>query len=354
MRGHRFSRDNMLMSTPIELNARTRSSALNNRSPPTSPRSSVAPPVIAVPTGPPPSGAPRVYVLDPGSGETCKALRASMHIHLAVGPEYDVQVKRYPPNWRSMVGVKLTQAEAEADAKQVETGVRSAWPSVHDLCGSAHPRNLATWASTLFDAEASCLRAVDLSATGTDRTGARRVQASAMATASFGCIVCGSRGGEVTLPALWLLGCRLPSLVINGGCAREKAAWLWPAGVCVVLLTGGRDKINNEYHGQQGGDEAYIESLWRAIPPPNRPTTAILHLPLMGHRPDAETLHAVLPPLVAYVTAGLAHEAKPTADSLGGVLPSLLFTADCPDGEWLIPLEPLSRPMRLFHNMECE
>ena len=28
---------------------------------------------------------------------------------------------------------------------------------------------------------------------------------------------------QVTLPALWLLGCRVPAVVINGGCARQQA-----------------------------------------------------------------------------------------------------------------------------------
>lgn len=59
--------------------------------------------------------------------------------------------------------------------------------------------------------------------------------------AGFDCLVCGSRGGQVTLPALWRLGCRLPCVVLNGGCAREEAAWVWPTGVSVVLLTGGDD-----------------------------------------------------------------------------------------------------------------
>lgn len=54
----------------------------------------------------------------------------------------------------------------------------------------------------------------------------------------------------------------MPVIVINGGCAREKAKWLWPAGVHVLLLTGGRDRICNEFRDVQvsrmfnGGDVA--------------------------------------------------------------------------------------------------
>ena len=86
---------------------------------------------------------------------------------------------------------------------------------------------------------------------------------------------------------------------------RPQAGWLWPAGAVVVLLTGGRDKINNEQHREQGGSDAYLRRLWAAVPPPRRPTTAILHLPAMGHRPTAAALRATLPPLVDWAAGGL-------------------------------------------------
>ena len=42
---------------------------------------------------PPPADAPRVLLLDPGSGESCAALQmSSMHVHLAAAPAYDEQV----------------------------------------------------------------------------------------------------------------------------------------------------------------------------------------------------------------------------------------------------------------------
>ena len=66
----------------------------------------------------------------------------------------------------------------------------------------------------------------------------------------------------MTLPALWLLGCRLPCVVINAGCAREPAGWLWPTGVVVVLVTGGRDKICNEY---ARWPEERARGLWSGI-----------------------------------------------------------------------------------------
>lgn len=297
----------------------------------------------------PPAAAPRVLLLDPGSGESCTALQmSSIHVHLAAGPAYDEQVKRYPPHWKSMIGVRLTEAEAAADAALPVP--KSSWPGVHDLRGPAFPKNLATWASTLYDAEGGCMHAVDLSVSGADRTAARALPPSPVSTGVLNCIVCGSRGGQVTLPALWRLGCTLPCVVINGGCAREQAGWLWPPGVSVVLLTGGRDTICNEFarwpaERRDEAQHAFLEQTWSAVPAASRPTTAIVHIPAMGHRPEAELLRAVLPPLVAWAASGLASDTKPTAAALGGAdgggeahaLPCTLVTAQHPEGEQLLP-----------------
>ena len=194
---------------------------------------------------PPPADAPRVLLLDPGSGEACGALLQlqQYHVALAAGPEYDQPVKRYPPHWKSMAGVKLTEAEAAADSHEAAAlrkrmQCTASWPSFSDLRGSAHPLNLATWASTIFEADRETFRAVEITSIGCDRTAARHLAPTAGPVSAYSCLICGSRAGEVTLPALWLLGCRLPAVVINGGCAREAATWLWPPDVPVVLLTG--------------------------------------------------------------------------------------------------------------------
>ena len=78
----------------------------------------------------------------------------------------------------------------------------------------------------------------------------------------------------------------------------------------------------------------------REVPAAARPTTAIVHLPTMAHRPNAELLRAVLPPLVEWAASGLASERKPTAAALGGMLarappPCTLVTAEHPEGEAL-------------------
>jgi hypothetical protein len=247
----------------------------------------------------------------------------------------------------------------------------------------------------VYDAASNVLRAVDLSATRSDRTSARHLPPTPCPASQLHCVVCGSRGGEVTLPALWLLGCRLPAVVINGGCAREAAAWLWPAGVPVVLLTGGQDKINNEDWQRPGGDATYVRAkhrthrqrtadrlarraaarpavrhhaaltvaslsslarpwcveqvarLWKAVPEANKPTTALLHMPLMRHRPDVVTLGEVLPPLVRYAASGLAEASKPTSDCLSMLAaPCTLVTCAHPEGEVLVqPLSPLPEPL---------
>ena len=302
VRGHRFSKETYKERGTFE----------DVRDAPCSPMSSMSNQAQSFWPGsyPAPShSAPCVYLIDPGSGESCGALQqlGSVRVHLAVGPEYDQPVKRYPPHWRSMAGVRLTEAEAEADALADSGSSLAAWPGVADLRGSAHPRNLATWASTIYDPAADSLDAVDLAVTGCDRTSARRHQPhvrTSRPVGDFQCLVCGSRGGEVTLPALWLLGCRLPAVVINGGCARQPFQ-AWPLGVTVVLLTGGLDRICNEFYTRADRDEAYAERVWRGVPPANRATTALLHLPKMRHRPDVETLGRALPCLMAYAAAGL-------------------------------------------------
>lgn len=52
-------------------------------------------------------------------------------------------------------------------------------------------------------------------------------------------VLCGSRGGQVTLPRLWEIGWRGPCVVINGGCA--STAVVPGSPVRLVLATGGRD-----------------------------------------------------------------------------------------------------------------
>ena len=344
IRGHRFSKD---CSSDEE--SAPHSNGKHGMMP-TSPQSSCSSglihPDFAKPPiwPPPPLDAPCILLLDPGSGDACGALleHRGFAVHLAVPtPEYDTPVRRYPPHWRSMRSVKLHEREVEAEllaeeALKATSSVAASWPSVHDLRGSAHPRNLATWAGALYNPTAKSLAAVDLAATGCDRASARDLTPSLHTEGHFSCLVCGSRGGEVTLPALWLLGCRLPAVVINGGCAREPAKWVWPAGVPVVLVTGGRDKICNEFVKRDDRDAAYCEQLWNAVPKENKSTTAILHLPDMSHRPDSETLKSILPCVIKYAAAGLSRSSKPTAKALSRYgKPVLLVTVDNPAGEGL-------------------
>ena len=131
-------------------------------------------------------------------------------------------------------------------------------------------------------------------------------------------------------------------------CLAAAAAWLWPAGVPVVLLTGGEDRICNEFWNSIGltraaRDAAYLDKLWRAVPAANQQTTAILHLPQMSHRPDWTTLGDVLPALVRWCASGLSTDLKPTAKAMGCLQPCTLVTVAEPEGEVLVPLDPLGR-----------
>ena len=298
----------------------------------------------------------RVYLLAPGSGESGKALEASRahSVHLAVGKAYDVAGRRYPPAWATMRGVALDEAKAAAN------GIESIQPGF----GSASAQNLATWASKIYDPQTRKLVGIDLSeiakrgaasssgennrgdGDGDDGEGVLERDAAefmvAVDEASFRCLVCGSRGGQVTLPALWLLGCRLPAVVANGGCCRPEIADLWPSGVPLVLITGGLDSFNEQRLApglwDAESDAAYRAELWAAVPEANLPTTAILHLPHMGHAFDEPTLR-VLPLAVEY--ASRTPRSSAGCDGLSLVRPACrrrdVYNCDGekPDGEVL-------------------
>ncbi|EOD18082.1 hypothetical protein EMIHUDRAFT_196133 [Emiliania huxleyi CCMP1516] len=51
--------------------------------------------VPAAPPVPPPD-APRVLLLDPGSGDACEALQGCFRVYLAVDPSYDIQAAALP------------------------------------------------------------------------------------------------------------------------------------------------------------------------------------------------------------------------------------------------------------------
>ena len=290
----------------------------------------------------------RVVVIAPGSGAATRALAHAARVYLAVDPAYDRRGLRYPPGWSSMHGVALDE----------QTAARQGIDVVQQGFGRASACNLATWASVLFNATDRTLKCVDLSmltsssrgaacadaldSTDDERTAAQLVRARAVR--SLDCLVCGSRGGQVTLLALWQLGLRLPAVVINGGCAREGVGWTWPSGVPVVLLTAGLDFFNEHRDRFDGdGDAIYVRELWDAVPPESRATTAIVHLPGSEHHLQEETLRAMLPQLVAYAQSGLAAEATPTAAGLGVSESCLLVTAAFPSGIWLRAPSPAAQ-----------
>lgn len=297
----------------------------------------------------PTSSRDAVLLLAPGSGGCGKALEAAQvyNVHLAVNKEYDISGRRYPPGWATMHGVALDEDEAAA----------SGIDSIQIGFGRASPRNLATWARRLYDRDARRFACIDLSSiiqrrsggSGGDHGDADDEQMLSMdATefmrprdeASFRCLVCGSRGGQVTLPALWLLGCRMPAVVLNGGCCRADVAWTWPEGVPLVLLTGGRDYFNQHMLApgmwDLESDLSYRRELWDAVPAANRESTAILHLPRMSHVWEAAALEVMLTQAVRYAAAGLVAAARPDGAGLPeGEACLLLTAASAPEGELL-------------------
>mmetsp|Transcript_76423 Transcript_76423/g.127318 ORF Transcript_76423/g.127318 Transcript_76423/m.127318 type:complete len:370 (-) Transcript_76423:66-1175(-) len=296
----------------------------------------------------------RIWVLAPGSGNASSMLHMTGHnVYVTVDPSYDLDGLRYPAGWLSMRGVALDKDSA-----------------VEQLNCSRH--NLATLAGANFKASAEStvdaghcnealpkvtynVRVLDLPSHAAMNDPddadlpAGRSQAWVQRSMSwredqpadrfllwrpeswFDCLVCGSRGGQVTLPALWLLGCTTPVVVINSGCARPDVSWAWPVGLPVVMLAGGHDFLAGDMKGDAAG---YLQQLWESVPPASRASAAIFYVPHMVHKPSNALLTAILPKLVRYAASHLAAKDKPTE---GCEQTCCLVTNDCPQGEWLLP-----------------
>eukprot|EP00405_Crypthecodinium_cohnii_P020184 CAMPEP_0206465006 /NCGR_PEP_ID=MMETSP0324_2-20121206/27563_1 /ASSEMBLY_ACC=CAM_ASM_000836 /TAXON_ID=2866 /ORGANISM="Crypthecodinium cohnii, Strain Seligo" /LENGTH=591 /DNA_ID=CAMNT_0053937763 /DNA_START=137 /DNA_END=1908 /DNA_ORIENTATION=+ len=110
------------------------------------------------------------------------------------------------------------------------------------------------------------------------------------------CWVCGSRGGQVSLPAIWegLGNNTPPAVVLNGGCAMNLpgSPTRWPREAVTIMLLGGQDW----FRGSQSMGE-YLGGTVRCVPSDNR-TTALLYVPEMKHMPQPEVLKAALGPLI--------------------------------------------------------
>jgi len=112
------------------------------------------------------------------------------------------------------------------------------------------------------------------------------------------CLIFGSRGGQVVLPALWrVFGDSLPpALVINGGCAMSQLpdrGWcLWPEAAVSFLLMGGKDYFRGKFSNEQ-----HLRDAMGSVPKGNS-TTAILYIDQMGHTPHNTLLMPILGLLV--------------------------------------------------------
>jgi len=123
------------------------------------------------------------------------------------------------------------------------------------------------------------------------------------------CLVLGSRGGQVVLPALWAARGNSvpPSVVINGGCARDDlpAVPAWPDQAVTFLLIGGKDY----FRGQLKIDE-YLNSTMRNVPRQNT-TTAILLVNDMVHMPQTSMLDSILRHLIMAAVSWKASSVPP-------------------------------------------
>jgi len=125
------------------------------------------------------------------------------------------------------------------------------------------------------------------------------------------CLVVGSRGGQVVLPALWQAkGAAVPpAIVINGGCAMQVPMPVhWPDSAITFLLLGGRDNFRGRL-----STEEYITDARRRVPRENG-TTAVLYVHEMQHMPQAALFGAILQPMISALMAWRSSGQPPLAE----------------------------------------
>ncbi|CAK0840395.1 unnamed protein product [Prorocentrum cordatum] len=109
------------------------------------------------------------------------------------------------------------------------------------------------------------------------------------------CMIFGSRGGQVVLPALWeRRGAAVPpAVVLNGGCAMDLPAKVpWPAEAVTFLILGGLDF----FRGNLSEEEHFADA--RSRIPEGTTSTAVLYVTEMLHMPQASLLLAILPLII--------------------------------------------------------
>lgn len=134
-----------------------------------------------------------------------------------------------------------------------------------------------------------------------------------------GCLVFGSRGGQVVLPALWKFrGDAVPPVVvINGGCAMDlprKPAW--PVKQPIFMIVGGQDY----FKGPMSDDKYFAKN--KAAVPAGSVTCAILFVKQMAHMPKPRLLEACLNSAIRAVVTWKA-TGNPPIEAFGAAVAAL-------------------------------
>jgi len=126
------------------------------------------------------------------------------------------------------------------------------------------------------------------------------------------CLVFGSRGGQVVLPAFWEARGNAvpPAVVMNGGVARDDhpTGVRWPEGAVTFLIIGGKD-----YFRGHKSIEDYLTETLRHVPAGNT-TTAVLLVDDMGHMPHTDMLDGILKLAIRAVVTWKASQKAPVDD----------------------------------------
>ena len=105
-------------------------------------------------------------------------------------------------------------------------------------------------------------------------------------------IVCGSRGGQVTLRRLWQLNIYNAFVDINGG-SLGQPQWfnqlVYPIDMKGVCIIGGRDDV---FMGELNLQQALMSDA------KNKPGVFIVYNPIMRHMPNHDILHIMMPDII--------------------------------------------------------
>ena len=110
------------------------------------------------------------------------------------------------------------------------------------------------------------------------------------------CIICGSRGGQVVMPLLWMYGIDIPCVITNGGCIDSHYFNNYPPTSRVLFSTFGQDYFKSHNH------QLMINTLQNTNGIVDG--SILVHSFYQSHSPDDEYYAKLLPLMIDAVING--------------------------------------------------